>query len=66
MKDEVEHKKLELKELKQSKQGLVPLDARQRKLAQTEIDIYNTSEQCLSKATVLQNFAIARPELRTL
>jgi len=64
--DENERKRLQAKEQKLCKQGLVPLDERQRKLAERDLDITKPSPGCLSKLTKAQIFAQENPDLRKL
>lgn len=59
--DESDSKRLEAGEQKQSMNGLQPLVARQRKLAQRELDITTQSPDCVSHFTRIQLLANSAP-----
>ena len=64
--DEKEQKKLEEWENKNSHLGLVPLDERQRQLAQNDIDIERLSPGVITIANSIQTFAQNEPKHKNL
>lgn len=66
MTNEQERVKLLDWELKHQNEGLLPLDERQRKLAQIDLNIQDRSKDCLTIRSTISNMMFGAKELRSL